>query len=111
MKNKKNFKPAWFDTISRLCSQLLTTSGLSLHPFVPSLSKNLFAFIICTLSLNLFAATINLKVSSTENATLQEAGVGQPFLLHVIVETQAIPPNIPCLKMLKNIRLNAAGSR
>ncbi len=65
--------------------------------------------LLLTIFLPIFPATIQLKVSTTENVGLLEAGIGQPFLLHVIVENASNTAQYPIIKNVEKYNVRRSG--
>ncbi|GMU19743.1 MAG: hypothetical protein AMXMBFR12_09350 [Candidatus Babeliales bacterium] len=70
--------------------------------------KFFLSFILFT-SFFAFPATINLKLTTLEGAALEQAGVGQPFLLNVVVTNTTNSAQYPTLKGIDNLHVRQSG--
>ena len=100
------FYQEWFDR--------LTTNGFnSARPegvlkFMKDASRRI-AILLLLITFNLQAATINLKLTTLEGAALEQAGVGQPFLLNVIINDTSNSAQYPDLKGIDNLHVRQSG--
>lgn len=56
-----------------------------------------------------FPATITLKLATLEGAPLEQAGIGQPFLLNVVVTNTSNSAQYPTLKGIDNLHVRQSG--
>lgn len=66
-------------------------------------------FILLFLSTFTFPATINLKLTTLDGATLEQAGAGTPFLLNVVVTNTSNSAQYPTLKGIDNLHVRQSG--
>ncbi len=72
-------------------------------------NKNIFIFLSIIFFINLYAGDISLRVTSIDNQPLQEAGVGQPFLVHVVIKNSSNTAQRPTIKESQHVLLRPAG--
>ncbi len=58
---------------------------------------------------SIFAASVQLKVSTIDNQAIKEAGVGQPFALHVIVNNASNTAQYPVIKNVEKYSIRRTG--
>lgn len=71
--------------------------------------RKIFFILLSCIFLSTFPATINLKLTTLEGAVLHQAGVGQPFLLNVIVTDTSNSAQYPALKGIDNLHVRQSG--
>lgn len=74
-----------------------------------ALNYSLFVFSFLFFFSATYAADISLKLTSVDQLPLKEAGAGQPFLLHVIVNNASNTAQYPILQGIDNLHVRQNG--